>query len=91
MNDTANNRTNIIGIIIQGGAVAIALVVIYFWHIERTNHINHEIEAWNKNTEVMTELKDAVRVSNRVDEAQVKATELQASAIEGLINVIRIR
>lgn len=53
-NQNNNNKAGLIGIIVQAGAVGLALASLYvIWNLV-TNHINH-------NTEILSELKVTIQ------------------------------
>jgi len=55
-----NNKSGLIGVLIQGGAVAIALVAVYLMYSLASEHIAKNTEAWNNNASVISELKGAI-------------------------------
>ena len=83
--DVAPTNGKMLDSIIKGGAVAImgVLLGLTLWMYFKTtsNHINH-------NTEVLSKLEKSIETTNQIAGAQVEATKLQATAIEGLTNVI---
>ena len=78
--------------IVKGGAVAILgiLLALTIWINYKTasNHIQHNTDAWNQNTQALTELKISIQQTNDIAETQVKAIELQANAIDNMVNAI---
>ena len=58
----------LVKIIVQGGAISLALVIMYFYYNTVTNHLDHSSEALNQNTQALiglqstnTELINVVR------------------------------
>ena len=66
-----NNKTGLIGVIIQAGAVGLALVSMWIVYNLVSNHMVHNTEATNNNTQVLMELKGAIETlnSNNVTQA----------------------
>jgi len=65
-----NNKTGIIGIIIQAGAVGLALVSLWILYTLVSNHMSHNTEAINMNTQAIIELKGAINTLNSNNVAQ---------------------
>jgi len=65
MAEINNNKKNIIGIIVQAGAVGIALIAIYFLYDLASNHIND-------NTKILIKLESAINKSTEVDQEQIR-------------------
>lgn len=63
----------IIQIIIQSGAVAIALYLVFILNDITSNHINSVGEHIKHNTQVLTELKSSIEQSNEIGKEQTRA------------------
>lgn len=68
MTEANNNRKNIIGVIVQAGAVGIALIAVYFLYDLASNHIND-------NTRVLMRLESAINQSTEVDKEQIRVLD----------------
>lgn len=71
------NKATIVQMIIQAGAVGIAILTVVLFFKFASNHVQHNTEAINNFTTVITEL-------NGSSEAQVKAIDQLTDAIQTL-------
>lgn len=65
-----NNKTGLIGVIVQAGAVGLALVSLWVLYTLVSNHMLHNTEAINLNTQAIIELRGAINTLNNNNVSQ---------------------